>query len=95
MFEHMQSLRGIKQKRERMKTNVGEVLEKLGGHKISRKDSVINTEHSKVISSSEKEGKRYGRGEVDKCRSEQNLSEIFGYFCFSSKEYRARSYFSN
>lgn len=49
VFEHMQNLRGIRQKRERMKINVGEVLEKLRGHKISRKDRVINTEHSKVI----------------------------------------------
>ena len=65
-----------------MKINVSEVLEKLRGHKISRKDRVINTEHSKVTSSSEKEGKRYGRGEVNKCMSEQNLSEILGYLFF-------------
>ena len=82
VFEHMQNLRGIRQKRERMKINVGEVLEKLRGHRISRKDRVINTEHSKVTSSSENGGKRYRRGEVDKCRSKQNLSEIFGYIFF-------------
>ena len=78
----MQNLRRIRQKRERMKINVGEVLEKLRGHKISRKDRMINTEHSKVTSSSEKEGKRCGRREIDKCRSEQNLSEIFGHLFF-------------
>lgn len=56
-----------------MKINVTEVLEELRGHKINRKDRVISTEYRKVISSSEKEEKRSGVGEVDKCRLEQNL----------------------
>lgn len=46
------------EKKERMTINGTEVLEKLRGNKILRKDWAVHPEHRKVISSSKKEEKR-------------------------------------